>query len=71
MTFIEDWNRVLRRAWSVRLIVLAAGLSGAEFVLPLLGDHMPPGLLALLSAIASSGAFAARFLVQKDLDDGT
>lgn len=68
MNFISDWRRVLGRAWSVRLMLLAALLSGAEAVSPWLENILAPGQLALFSALASSGAFVARFLVQKDFD---
>lgn len=52
-------------------MLLAALLSGAEVALPFLGDIIEPGRLALLSALATAGAFAARILVQKDIKDGT
>ncbi len=35
---VDDWRRVLRRAWSIRLALLSAALSGAEFALPMLPD---------------------------------
>ncbi len=35
MRLVDNWRRVLARAWSVRLIVLAALLSGIEGALPL------------------------------------
>ncbi|WP_298821416.1 hypothetical protein [uncultured Roseibium sp.] len=71
MKLIIGWRRVLARAWSVRLMLLAAVLSGAEVALPFLGDLLGPGRLALFSALATAGAFAARILVQKDMKDGT
>ena len=71
MTLLSNWKAVLCRAWSIRLMILAALLSGAEVALPFLGDFIAPGCLALLSALASAGAFIARILVQKDLKDGT
>jgi hydrogenase/urease accessory protein HupE len=36
MTLIWNWKAVLKRAWSIRLIVVAAVLSGLEVALPLL-----------------------------------
>ena len=33
LLLIDDWHRVLRRAWSVRLMLLAAVLSGLEVAL--------------------------------------
>ncbi|MEO3997169.1 hypothetical protein [Mesorhizobium sp. CAU 1732] len=68
---VPDWRRVLRRAWSVRLMILAALLSGVEVVLPFLGDRLPvsAGVFAALSGIATAGAFAARFVAQKGITD--
>ncbi|MBN9671689.1 hypothetical protein [Roseibium aggregatum] len=69
MNLVSDWRRVLQRAWSIRLIALAALLSGAEVALPFLGDFIAPGRLAALSALATAGAFVGRILAQKDMDD--
>ena len=63
-----DWKTIVRRAWSVRLMVLAALLSGAEVILPLFSQAMPRNLFAALSFVAVAGAFVARLLVQKEVD---
>ena len=34
-TFVPDWRRVLTRAWSARLIVVGATLTGLSQLLPL------------------------------------
>ncbi|WP_081455273.1 DUF7940 domain-containing protein [Roseibium aggregatum] len=44
MKLVSDWRAVLQRAWSVRLMLLAALLSGAEVALPFLGDFFAAGL---------------------------
>lgn len=64
MKLHADWQWLLRRAWSVRLIALAALLSGAEVVLPLMSDLFPRGMFAILSALVTIAAFIARFVVQ-------
>lgn len=66
---IADWRAVLRHAWSVRLMIVAAILSGVEIVLPLLADTLPipAGVFAGLSFAATAGAFAARFVAQRQL----
>ncbi|MDF1606944.1 hypothetical protein PZ897_02005 [Hoeflea sp. YIM 152468] len=71
MTLLPDWRRVLRRAWSVRLMILAAVLSGAEVALPFLDGllEIAPGVFAALSALTTAAAFAARLIAQKDDDD--
>ena len=65
-----DWQTVLRRAWSIRLMLLAGLLSGCEVALPLLGDALPRNLFAVLSMLAVSGGFVARLLAQQDMNDG-
>ncbi len=64
---LPDWKRVLRHAWSVRLLVAAGGLSGLEVALPYLDQWLsiPRGLFAALSGLTVGGAFVARLLVQQ------
>jgi hypothetical protein len=67
MKLKNDWRTVLRKAWSIRFIVLAGLLSGAEIILPFFADAIPRGTFATLSFIAVSGAFISRIIAQKDL----
>ena len=69
MKLIADWRQVLKRAWSVRLIIAAGLLSGAEVALPLLPLPIPAGIFAALSAVTTAAAFIARLLAQKDMTD--
>lgn len=66
---ISNWRAVLRYAWSVKLMILAAVLTGLETVLPLLGDLLPipQGCFAAASFLVVMGAFAARFFVQQKI----
>jgi hypothetical protein len=67
---VPNWRAVLRRAWSIRLLLLAGLLSGAEVALPLIGaEAIPPRLFAGLSAIIVAAAFVARLLAQKGISD--
>jgi len=66
---IPEWRRVLRHAWSVRLAGIAFGCQIAAAVLPYFQDFVPPGLFALLSALATAGAIIARFVPQKKVSD--
>lgn len=51
-------------------MALAAMLSGAEVALPLVGDSVfPVGVLAILSALATGGAFVARIVAQRDMTE--
>ncbi|GGE54331.1 hypothetical protein GCM10007276_34270 [Agaricicola taiwanensis] len=68
MPLIPNWQAVLRRAWSIRLIVVAALLSGLEVILPLLDIELsPPWALPLLFFLVTAGAFVARLLAQSSL----
>ena len=67
MKLLEDWKEILRKAWSVRFIVLAGVLSGIEVILPFFADAIPRGVFAILSFAAVSAAFVSRIVAQKDL----
>jgi len=68
---LDDWRRVLRRAWSIRLSLLAAAFTAAEVVVPLFGDVlldvMPRGAFVLLAFAASIGATVARIVAQPEM----
>lgn len=68
---VKNWKAVLRRAWSIRLAVLAGAFSAAEVALPILDGLLPipRGAFAAISALAAFGAFVARFIAQKDIVD--
>lgn len=67
-----DWRRVLRHAWSVRLMILAALLSGAEVAISvvtafeIIPPFLPAGLFAALAGLVTVAAFVARVLAQKE-----
>jgi len=64
---LPDWKKIIRRAWSVRLAVLAAVFSGAEVVLPMFTYSMPSNLFAGLSFVAVVGATIARLVAQPEM----
>lgn len=68
---LDDWRRVLRRAWSIRFSLLAAAFTAAEVVVPLFGDVlldvMPQGAFVLLAFAASIGATVARIVAQPEM----
>ncbi len=64
---VPNWKLVLRHAWSIRLMLLAALLSGAEVALPFLEYQMPAGIFAALSAVTTAAALIARFVAQAPL----
>lgn len=67
MTFYENWREILRKAWSIRLMLLAGVLSGIEVVLPLFGDVFTRGVFALLSFAAACAGVVARLVAQKGM----
>lgn len=64
MELLHDWKKIVRRAWSFRLSIIAAIFSGAEVVLPLFIDVLPRNLFASLSFVAVVGAALARVVAQ-------
>jgi len=66
LKLLANWKQVLRKAWSLKLMVLAGVLSGVEVILPLFYASIPHGLFAVLSAVATASAFVARLLAQRE-----
>lgn len=68
---VKNWRQVLKRAWSVRWIVLAGIFTGLEVGLPIIDGYVdiPRGIFAALSGFASCAAFTSRIIVQKGLSD--
>lgn len=64
----QNWRDVLRYAWSVRFIALAALLSGIEVALPLFSYSFPRGVFAALSLVTTAAAFIARLIAQKTVN---
>ena len=67
MTLKDDWRDVVRKAWSIKFMVLAFLLTMAEVMLPFFSDAVPPKLFAVLSGLAVAGAFVSRLIAQKDM----
>lgn len=62
---LKDWRKTLVRAWSIRLMLLAALLSGIEAALP----YFEPsgrwrGAFAALSGLVTIAALIARLTAQ-------
>lgn len=72
MRLVTEWWRVLRFAWSIRLLVLAGLLSGAEIALPLIQDLLPipRGVFAGLSFLATAAGLVARLVAQQSVSGG-
>ena len=68
MILIDDWKKVLEKAWSVRLGLAAGFCTAADNILPFVADDIPKGLFLALALIFGVAGFMARFLKQEDFD---
>lgn len=72
MTLVSNWKAVLKRAWSIRFMMLALAASGMETFLSLVDAQflgLPNGAFAALAGAATSIAFASRLIAQKGVTD--
>ncbi|NBT61381.1 MAG: hypothetical protein EBT02_06340 [Planctomycetia bacterium] len=67
MKLYSNWKDILRKAWSIRFMVIAAILSGIEIILPIFGDQIPKNLFAILSFFFVAAAFISRIVAQRDV----
>ena len=67
MQLYDNWKEILKRSWSLRFIILAGLLSGAEVALPLFADSIPRNLFAALSFLCVCLAFVARLVAQRGI----
>lgn len=68
MILRHDWRKILRYAWSIRLMLLAGILSGLEVALPIIDQVVviPGGVFASLSGVVTMAALVARLVAQKE-----
>lgn len=71
MTLVEDWRRILRRAWSIRFNLAAAALTGAIAAWPALMNDIPDDTFIWGAVALNVGAMVARLLQQPELSNGT
>ena len=67
MQIKSNWQTILKRAWSIRLIALSACFTAAEVVVPLYSDVIPRDTFALLSAFTAVGALVSRVVTQQNM----
>jgi hypothetical protein len=65
MKLLTDWQDILKKAWSVRLIILAGVLTGVEAAIPFVKESVP--YIHLITLVVVALALIARLLAQKDL----
>lgn len=68
MKLASNWKDIVKRAWSVRLMLLAGVLSAAEAVVPFFSDVIDRRVFALLLAVLTFSALVARIVAQRGLD---
>jgi hypothetical protein len=65
MRLLSNWQTILQKAWSIRLMILAGVLTAIESILPLYIYDFPRGVAAALSLVVIVLAFVTRLLAQK------
>lgn len=73
LQLVPEWGQVLRRAWSIRFIIVAGILSGCEIALPIIDQvvSIPRGVFAALSGLVTCGALISRLVAQENLKGDT
>ena len=69
MRLDAEWQQIVKKAWSFRLVLLAAVLSGLEIVLPYMVDKFPNGVFIMLSFVVTVAALIARVIAQPKMDN--
>lgn len=67
MKLYDNWKEILRKAWSIRFMIIAAVLSGIEVILPFFNESIPKNIFAALSFVFVGAAFIARLVAQRDV----
>ena len=68
MQLIEDWDAVLKKAWSIKFAILSSVLGGIEVAVQLVKPAgIPDGVFAGFAAAVSMAAAVARIFQQQEL----
>lgn len=67
---VSNWRTVLKKAWSVRLMALAAVLTGVEAVLPFFSPLEPSLWFAGVTFVVVCAALVARLVAQPKMHGG-
>jgi hypothetical protein len=66
---VDNAAEILKKAWSIRFILLAGALSGIEVVLPQLAAYFPEKTFVILSGLCTFAALVARVIAQPGIND--
>ena len=64
---VPEWRRVIRKAWSIRLSILAGLFAGVDALLPVFSDAVPRWVFAALCIVASIGSIVSRLIAQESV----
>ncbi len=64
MRLHAQWKKILKKAWSIRLMLLAGVLTGIEVILPLFVDRVPTVPFAVATFTLTMAALVARLVAQ-------
>lgn len=67
MHLVDNWRRILRKAWSVRIMLFAALLDGAAAGWFVFADTFPPPAFFGVSCGLSVAAVVARLISQPEV----
>lgn len=67
---ISDWKKIVKKAWSFRLMAIAGVLTGIETLLPYFADDLPRGVFSIATMLAITGAMVARLVAQQEFKSG-
>lgn len=67
MQLYDNWREIVRKAWSIRFMLLAGLLTGLEVAVPLLAGFLPHGVFAALAGLSTCAALIARLVAQKSV----
>lgn len=68
MQLIENWDEVLKKAWSIKFTILATLLGAIEVAVQLVKPAgVPDGIFAGIAAMTSLAAGIARLLQQQEI----
>lgn len=68
MKLHNEWRIIVRKAWSFRLLILAAFLSGLEVAMPYVAEKFPVGIFATISFFVTMAAMIARVIAQPKME---
>ena len=67
MKLYPNWKEIIRKAWSIRLAMLATLFSLVQVVIPIYADVLDRDTFAILTAISTVGVIVARLVWQEDV----